>query len=62
MEVAREGRLQLSDCGNQERYPQDGNSAAGLTQVNVPESSTRYMLNTECSKTEMLQAGLQTQL
>lgn len=40
MEVTREGRLQLSDCGNQERYPQHGNSAAGLIRVTVQESST----------------------
>ena len=41
MEVAREGCLQLSDGGNQERYPQDGNSAAELSYVNVSECSTK---------------------
>lgn len=45
MEVAREGCLQLSDGGNQERYSQDGNSAANLTCAIVPESSTTNMLN-----------------
>ena len=42
MKIAREGRLQLSDCGNQERYSQDGNSAANLTCVMVSELGTQY--------------------
>lgn len=36
VEVACESSLQLDDGGNQEGYPQDSNSAAGLTYAFIP--------------------------